>query len=74
MSEWSRGDASDIDGQTKRSKWAGAHESISKLATEMSGHRPSNRKASVESVRTSETRRILCWRQIVSAMALITFG
>jgi hypothetical protein len=69
MSEWSRGDASDIDGQTKRSngafgesdiegkaavgsgertgkqtsfKWAGAHESISKLATEMSGHRPSN--------------------------------
>jgi hypothetical protein len=26
-SEWSRGDASDIDGQTERSKWAGAHES-----------------------------------------------
>jgi hypothetical protein len=26
-SEWSRGDASDIDGQTGRSKWAGAHES-----------------------------------------------
>ena len=25
--EWSRGDASDIDGQTERSKWAGAHES-----------------------------------------------
>ena len=28
MSEWSRGDASDIDGQTDRSKWAGAHESM----------------------------------------------
>ena len=27
MSERSRGDASDIDGQTERSKWAGAHES-----------------------------------------------
>jgi hypothetical protein len=26
-SERSRGDASDIDGQTERSKWAGAHES-----------------------------------------------
>src|SRR6266480_6836192 len=26
-SEWSRVDASDIDGQTERSKWAGAHES-----------------------------------------------
>jgi hypothetical protein len=25
--EWSRGDASDIDGQTERSTWAGAHES-----------------------------------------------
>ena len=24
-----RGDASDIDGQTDRSKWAGAHESVS---------------------------------------------
>ena len=33
-------------------KWAGAHESISKQAIEMSGHRPSNRKASVESVRS----------------------
>src|SRR6266436_1008675 len=31
--EWSRGDASVIDGQTDRSKWAGAHESI--------GERPS---------------------------------
>jgi hypothetical protein len=28
MSEWSRGDASDIDGKTERSKWAGAHESM----------------------------------------------
>jgi hypothetical protein len=28
-SERSRGDASDIDGKTDRSKWAGAHESIS---------------------------------------------
>jgi hypothetical protein len=28
--EWSRGAASDIDGQTERSKWAGAHESIGK--------------------------------------------
>src|SRR5207244_10321790 len=27
MSERSRGDASDIDGKTERSKWAGAHES-----------------------------------------------
>ena len=27
--EWNRGDASDIDGQTERSKRAGAHESIS---------------------------------------------
>jgi hypothetical protein len=27
-SEWSRGHASDIDGQTERSKWAGAHESV----------------------------------------------
>ena len=27
-SERSRGDAGDIDGQTDRSKWAGAHESI----------------------------------------------
>jgi len=27
VSERSRGDASDIDGQTERSKWAGAHES-----------------------------------------------
>jgi hypothetical protein len=27
--EWSRGDASDIDGKTERSIWAGAHESIS---------------------------------------------
>jgi hypothetical protein len=27
-SEWSRGEASDIDGQTDRSKWAGAHESM----------------------------------------------
>jgi len=27
MSERSRGDAGDIDGQTDRSKWAGAHES-----------------------------------------------
>ena len=26
--EWSRRDASDIDGQTDRSKWAGAHESM----------------------------------------------
>jgi hypothetical protein len=25
--EWSREDASNIDGQTERSKWAGAHES-----------------------------------------------
>ena len=24
---WSRGDASDIDGQTERLQWAGAHES-----------------------------------------------
>jgi hypothetical protein len=30
MSEWSRWDASDIDGQTERSKWAVAHESIGK--------------------------------------------
>ena len=29
VSEWSRGDASDIDGQTERSKQTGAHESIS---------------------------------------------
>ena len=28
-SEWSRGDASDIDGKTDRSIWAGAHESVS---------------------------------------------
>jgi hypothetical protein len=29
MSEWSRGDAAgDIDGQTERSKWAGAHKSM----------------------------------------------
>jgi hypothetical protein len=28
MSEWSRGDASDIDGKTERSRWAGAHESM----------------------------------------------
>jgi len=28
MSEWSRGDAGDIDGQTERSKWAGAHKSM----------------------------------------------
>jgi hypothetical protein len=27
VSERSRGDASDIDGQAERSKWAGAHES-----------------------------------------------
>ena len=27
--EWSRGDASEIDGKTNRSIWAGAHESIS---------------------------------------------
>ena len=32
-SEWSRWDASDIDGQTERSKWAGAHESIGKRAS-----------------------------------------
>jgi hypothetical protein len=29
-SEWSGGDACDIDGQTERSKWAGAHESTGK--------------------------------------------
>ncbi len=28
MSEWSRREACDIDGQTDRSKWAGAHESM----------------------------------------------
>jgi hypothetical protein len=27
-SEWSRRAASDIDGKTERSKWAGAHESM----------------------------------------------
>jgi hypothetical protein len=27
-SEWSRREACDIDGQTDRSKWAGAHESM----------------------------------------------
>ena len=27
VSEWSRGDARDIDGQAERPKWAGAHES-----------------------------------------------
>ncbi len=31
--EWSRGDASDIDGQTERSQWAGAHESKRGLRT-----------------------------------------
>ena len=28
MSEWSRGDASDIDGQNREVEWAGAHESV----------------------------------------------
>jgi hypothetical protein len=32
-SERSRGDASDVDGQTERSKWAGAHESIGRRAS-----------------------------------------
>jgi hypothetical protein len=31
--QWSRGAASDIDGQTETSKWAGAHESIWKRAS-----------------------------------------
>jgi hypothetical protein len=38
VSERSRGDASDIDGQTERSKWAGAHESTwATSEVEMSG-------------------------------------
>jgi hypothetical protein len=32
VSERSRGDASDIDGQTERSKWAGAHESTREVS------------------------------------------
>jgi hypothetical protein len=32
-SEWSRRAAGDIDGQTERSKWAGAHESIGQRAS-----------------------------------------
>ena len=36
-SEWSRGDASDIDGQTERSKWAGAHESMRAASEFQSG-------------------------------------
>jgi hypothetical protein len=28
MSEWSRGDARDIDGQNREVEWAGAHESM----------------------------------------------
>ena len=43
-SEWSRGDASDIDGQTERSKWAGAHES--KLGSKMSFNRAGRRQRS----------------------------
>jgi hypothetical protein len=31
--EWSGGAARDIDGETDRSKWAGAHESIWKRAS-----------------------------------------
>jgi len=39
---------SDIDGKTERSICAGAHESISKQATEISQHDPSKREARVE--------------------------
>jgi hypothetical protein len=36
-SEWRRGDATDIDGQTVRSKWAGAHESMRAASKFQSG-------------------------------------
>jgi hypothetical protein len=70
MSEWSRGDASDIDGETERSICAGAHESISKQAIEISRHDPSNPEIQGSNVvGASKTWRIPYWRQVVSYRA-----
>ena len=37
-------------GKTERSKWAGAHESISKQATEISRHDPLNPDFALDSI------------------------
>jgi hypothetical protein len=86
MSEWSHGDASDIDGKTETSQWAGAHEStwvtseFPKQATGMSRH---GRRVGIttweecsraEVVGASKTWRILCWRQVVAVRLLMIFG
>ena len=56
-SEWSRGDASDIDGKTERSKWAGAHESIGKRASFNGAEGISDIEGKIARVATSEITR-----------------